>query len=748
MRFFLATLLALGFLVVPAVSARAELQGTAELSYAQYKRQEGGQTTVDANHFSQQYSLLWSERGLIEGGRGGRYELAVGGEFNALKSKVNDRDISLDSTKVLYNGDVLIAPGGLPFRLHLYSYDLHRTTFLDDSVNPLDRQTLLQPNISTDFNNGQHYVTGATLLLGIRNGSYLGRYRDILSMFPRILLDYREVYVRDMKALQPAHYRDRKLAFVSLNKKDNWLHYRVTDYTDYQNHNNDYQTRSWMLGTVDQTLMRRWINMTNWIRVSADGSYTTKDQNLGTQPNEKRYDLNLFSIAQRSSWGVNNFTSLQRIAYSDRIKRQLDIPVFANGLISRDTSWRLRMVGRKEDQSYFDDAVVDQKDDDLYLSGQFTTFQTRPYTLTPKLEAEARDQDITKGQAVRGTLEMASNSLYLPKVSWFASYSLGYFGGEDKSAPVGQRELSAWEQVLTGKAETMLSRRLRSSIQERLIYFDGDANASLSDQIRPEAAGDLVGTTQTTTQVNGKVYRSTSNLRFEYERWRLRNALQVTYDFLHRQGRNDDQWIFQHDLFYSGRTFRARMGNTLTIGQEPGGETFASGNSNNSGSQSLAFQGTADKAWYHFTDIDYSPGRAWQASLRGDYYWRSLANGNAQSLRLRQKFQYNWYTVNGLVRKLVQLEERIESQWDDVPQQPRSHYNEYSLLLDYFPINRILLGARAHYYDYAGGSDGALVWGLISQFNFPKLQLVMTYDAGTADNVDEQRWEVSVRKIF
>ncbi|WP_157471903.1 hypothetical protein [Desulfuromonas sp. DDH964] len=703
---------------------------------------EDDQKTVDAHHFTQQYSLLWSKKGLINGGRGGKYDLALGGELNYLDSAINGQDISLDSLKVLYNGDLLLAPGGLPFRMHLFSNDLHQSQFLNDAVAPLNNRFLLQPAIATDLLNGQHYVSGASLLLGIRNGSYLGRYRDTLSQLPRILLDYRESYVRDTNALTPSHYRDRQLAFVSLNKKDNWFHYRFKDFVDYEDHENDYQTKTWILGTVDETMRRRWINMVNWIKISADGSYEVNSQNRRTQYNDKRYDLNLFTVANRSAWSVSNFTTFHRISNGSRVERVLDVPVFANGRLARDANWRLKLIGHKKQQDLFDSTSRGLQDDDLYLDAQLEAYRSRPYILTPRLEVETRDQDFTSGQAARATLEVASNSKYSPKVAWFGSLSTAYFAGQDNSALAAKEELSAWEQVAVGEVDVKVSRKLRTSLLQKFIYFTGDAGANMTNQVVPQASGNLVGTNDSRTDVSGTTYRSTSTARMDYIGGRLRNALEATYDFLHRNDQDLDQWLFRHDLSYSGRNFRARMTNTLTLGVELAQQGAASVDSN------FAFQGNADRAWQHSTDLQYSPGRSWETTLRADYYWRDLPQGASQSLSLRQTALYNWYTVNGLVRKIAELEERIESDWIDVPLQGSSRRNEYGLRFNYYPIHRILLGARARYIDYDLNYSGALISGLVAQFNYPKLQVALSYDYGTSGNVDEQRWEVKVRKIF
>ena len=95
---------------------------------------------------------------------------------------------------------------------------------------------------------GENRQSGFSMMIGIRNGNYLGRYRQLLSKFPRLFIDYTDSFVRNTDGLFPQHYVYRDLAFVSLNKKDNWFHYRMRTYKDYFNPEENTSTKSIMLG--------------------------------------------------------------------------------------------------------------------------------------------------------------------------------------------------------------------------------------------------------------------------------------------------------------------------------------------------------------------------------------------------------------------------------------------------------------------------------------------------------------------
>ena len=92
--------------------AVAGLTGSAELRYARQETSEQGDKVVDASHFAQQYSLLYQTNGQFLGGRGGKYALGVGYEWNSLDAEINGESADIQTGKILYKGDILIAQIG------------------------------------------------------------------------------------------------------------------------------------------------------------------------------------------------------------------------------------------------------------------------------------------------------------------------------------------------------------------------------------------------------------------------------------------------------------------------------------------------------------------------------------------------------------------------------------------------------------------------------------------------------------
>ncbi|NCP78864.1 MAG: hypothetical protein GW833_06890, partial [Desulfuromonadales bacterium] len=152
--FSIITCLVLLLLALPAAvfAARGKLSGSAELMYAGQTAETDGVKTLDARSFVQQYSLLYTKKGEFQRGRLGDYDVALGYEWNWVDSEINGDKVEIDNplSKILYRGDIKIAPGGLPFRLHAFSYDMHQTSFTSSDLGTLfanDDQTTANSGI-------------------------------------------------------------------------------------------------------------------------------------------------------------------------------------------------------------------------------------------------------------------------------------------------------------------------------------------------------------------------------------------------------------------------------------------------------------------------------------------------------------------------------------------------------------------------------------------------------------------------
>ncbi|RMF46670.1 MAG: hypothetical protein D6751_04455, partial [Deltaproteobacteria bacterium] len=302
--------------------------------------------------------------------------------------------------------------------------------------------------------------------------------------------------------------------------------------------------------------------------------------------------------------------------------------------------------------------------------------------------------------------------------------------------------VDSWEQEAIGRVETALSSSVRVSAEQRLAYSDGTIDRDATLHIHPRSIDPLAGSAQLVQQSRGTSLRSTTTLRGEFStRYRLRNTVELVYDLVEGDFRSDDQVLLKHRLDYDGRVFDVRMENDLTKGSISG-QGVAQGGLIQSG----AF-GSADWTYQHTTSMSYSPGRAWEVTGDIDYLWQKGDAGSNSDLTLEESVAYNFYTVNGLVRRIGLLKQEALYQRFQGSNGEVLDASRYSLLAEYYPTRRILLGAELKYNIPVAG-DGSVTTSLVAAANFEKLQLRLEYGYGTSDDADEQRWEVNVRKIF
>lgn len=748
-------------LAAGAGAFQGDVSGGIALGYGSFSADQGGTRVVESDSFTQQYSLLYQAFGKVQEGRGGEYDFGLGYEWNSLSGHVYnssrglDFDNDIQTGKILFRGDINFKPGGLPFRLHVYSEDMRRSTLVEDSFLPaasdlgtVRTEGILVPHIADDLYNGQTIRTGATLLLGIRNGSYLGEYRDLLSAFPRLLADFQQIDRRDLHSNTPQHSRSRNLAFVSLNKKDNWLHFRYRDFSDFLDHSNDYEEKKYMLGTVDPYLMRRWINVTNWIQVSADGSLTRSRYQMNQTKDEDRYDLNLFVKADRQTWRAATFANYEWVRDVKRLEKVLEVPVFADGELSRETAWRGQLLSER--RSTLDgpsgDALWD--DDDLYGSILVEAQRLQRFRISPKFEAEVRSGDRGEGEALRAGVEVFSNRLFNPRTYYLGGASLAWFDG---TAP-DRTNVSYVETVLTGRVEHRLDDHWRVGGDERLIYGEGTLGHGMTEHLAPLGDLGLISSPEGYEVRSGTTLRSTTTLFVETDyRRHLRHRFEVIYDYLSADGSTKDQFLLRQRLDYDSKVWLVNMTNEYVAGDDVDSRNISS---NLLGVGAEGATGTA--RFTHDGRASYRPSRFFEAGLSSYYDWRTGdQHGDAAHLSITQDSTYSFYVVNGMVRKIAEINQELAYEQFDASNQPLNSVMSVALGGNYYPTHYFWVGSRVRYRTFEPENQEEMAYYLMAGLTFEKLEIAADYaygdrskgDNGYAERV-EHAWHVTMKKIF
>ncbi len=738
---FLFSLLLLISVAFTCEAMESAVTAVADLRYGSQSAIESGVKVLDASHFIQHYSFLYEVKGSLAKGRAGKYDFSLGYEQNYVDSEINGVAMPIDNPldKILYRGNILLAPGGLPFRLNMYSHDMQRVTSEYKDLGALFEAGAAfdagsEFGTVTEVTNGERTVSGLTLEFGVSNGSYGGPYRDILTSVPRFLLDYRESYAHDVHTTTPEHWRDRDLAFVSLNKKSNWYHYRVATHEDLLNPLNNSTTSSHLLGTIDHLDHRQWVQLTNWIKVSADLSYSegnspgryTNAQSVAGSKYE-RHSLNLFTRAERTRWRVSSYSNYNRLRTPGVLTKELSVPIFASGEIDANTSWRSSLVANRFLEN---DSSLGDKLDSLSGAVKVEMYKQARYIVVPSLEGAVETDLDGRGLAVRAGVELYSNAGYRSSVDLAISYSASLFS---KTANNGQT-VDAVESAVNLAVEKELSSVARLGWHQELVYGTGDSVGSVTDAISPllaiRSAGD-----------SGSAFRSGSDLYVEYRpssKWADR--ISASHGYSSSILADETSLGLAHSLDYYGKKMTGRMTNAWHT--NPIVET---------GSDMQAIKAQFTNTF----QIRYSSGRAVKANIKLNYDVDQFENGATTTfLSAAQGMYYTFFSQAGARRPLVRLAEEVTGTRS--PGIVGDSANSVGLLLgcDYFPTRKTLLGIKARYdIDNYENSDTVQVF-LTAGMNFKKLSVTLDYAYAERSETSvlpgrmEHRWEARVKKTF
>ena len=739
-RLFNIFLLSIFLCAATAQADPAHVSGLAELRYGQHKATEGGVDVLDASHFTQKYSILVEKSGLFSNGKLGSYDLALGYEWNAIDS-TRDNDVSVAISnpldKILYKGDILIAPGGLPFRMHAFSHDLSQTIFLEEDLSVIfkDRSNF-SPDGGTvvDFENSKNVISGFSLVAGLKNGDYTGHYRDLLTGMPRLLIDYRQAEVEDLDGLTSRSYTDRDLAFVSLNKRDNWFHYRVFTHQDHLDSAQDLEEQTFLLGNINHTYRREWVDLTNWIQVSTDLSYTEVKPNV-TVNEEKRYDLNLFSRANRASWRAANYTSFSRMRDDSSLEKRVDVPFFANGELNRDTSWRFQLqLQQDETDRYAGNVIGLEQRGGLYTFLKVNTNRQSRQILSPYLEASIKTGTEGQGKALRVGAELSSNPAFRKPGSTFLKYDLALFKGTSRL----DEEIDYFEQMAEVRLVEEFSSSLRGGVTGTVIHGSGKFGVDVSDNLMSRING-LVENSIT----GGNVLYGRATLFLDHQSLRrIGNRITLDSQYLMQEGDMLQNLELSHNLSYFGRLWNVRVDNYIFAG-----DRIAS---------SAAINTQYKFEAGHESFVQYHPSRQVTTSFKAAYnYYQAKNGGTVDRVGLVQKYEYSFWRNSGLVRKELSLGEEVEyAKYSDINSTLIDNYVSFSLFGNYYPTRNALFGAKLRYEIDDVTEADIVACHLLAELDMAKFKFSLNYSYGIrSEGVvvaerTEHRWEAKVKKLF
>lgn len=747
-----------------SASSKGAVSGSALYGMGNHRTEIDGE---EAQSLSSQYlkmDVRYQKTGLLGDKRLGNYTLMLGYEFTTLTPRVANLGIEdpnverLVSQKPLYQASILLAPGGLPFRLSAYARDLHQTALAKGSYSSSLRgsggEGFYNPIFFTGVDNGTHREVGATLLLGIRNGSYLGLYRDVLSQVPRLLIDYKQLEVSDLtRDFNMSHYRLRDVAFVSINKKDNWVHFRMRDYTDFLNAKMNSTYSQVLIGTIDQNMDRKWINLTNWLRISGDISYNVED-NSDELFATRTYLLNMMGAGRYAGMSLSILPAFSRATDGNSVDLDSQLPISFSAALNRDTLLRSRLIYQAREGSLYESrqSSVDRRSDfetstrDYYLDTSLDLGRSRRLTVRPRIELESRrDVRVGDGLALRVSSELLSNKQQRSTLSWLGGYALTTL----KTTSIGSEESNIYLQhEIYGRVDKDLSRSLRVGANGSLVTGSGKGRNALSFRIPVMSNSLQVGTGSGGTITNNE-QRITSgllSLYLDHNYRKIDNYLTMDFNFL-LASKTVTQKSLRHRFQYTEAQHRLKWESTLDVGDNSGAPETVKGEylSTNTASSDDAI------SWYTAATYDYTPGRNTSFTLS-----TAISGADVINYKIFEKISYRIFTTNGIIRRLAEFSEEIGYEEAGMNSESAASTSYGRFAVAYFPT-RYLYGKIRTEINTFRESDSALqqLSGAEVGMDFDKLQFMASYNEGHRDRLSADRpevverfWDFKVKKIF
>ncbi|MSN24568.1 MAG: hypothetical protein GJV46_01740 [Geobacter sp.] len=740
--------------------AHALLTGEAALRYDNYDVRDNSGRHLSANSFTQDYSILYGKSGNLYNSRIGRYNVSLGYNWSALDTSVKStkgaEDLNSSRGHIYYRGEIVVDPKEVPFRLEAYSRDLTRNTFTAADT-PLITDMFSRggnlfgsPSIASGINDGVHIESGVTLVAGLKSGMTNG-YNEVLRHLPMIMLDYSDQINKDLRSQTPVDTRLSRLAFVSLNKKDNWFHYRYVTYDDYINSENNYRESQFQIGTVDHKLARRWVDFSNWLQVSTD-LQLTKRINNNMVLNYVETDLNLFVQAQRSKWEARSYNNFNRYREENgRLTYRTTIPLYVSGVLNPETSWSTRSSYKES----HDNAGAHLES--MLAGYRVEAFKRSLFTLGQHFDVESSTSELSELLVLSGGFETTSSSRFSQKISLDAAYDIKNSSYKDYLASSG-----FLEQKLTLRSSYTPTNQLRINLIQVNDFTSGskpgfsstvhDANTSLPQYVSPRwAAQDNLGSSS---------YRSVTTLSAV---WNPMPRLNLGL-------------ILSEDIFASEKVKSSNITNaSFSINYDNSQTKFSNMLTYSDGSSQVDQQASSLS---NTTAIQHKYNRNLDLKLLFAYNRISDNNAVSNSYDFEQRLDYSLFSYSGLTRKLLEINEMLtfsdspnlgadtystsygysniistnslSSNNKTVTSGKNSTRSSLSLGFKYYPLRQLVLAAGGRYLYDNNINNYSLLWYSSIGVNFRLFQASLDYYQGKrqSDGLIEKKFTANVKKSF
>lgn len=699
------TTLAVVLLVTPVVAeawTQSSLNGSAEVSYVNFSAEANGRNVFSGNTLAQKYSLDWSSTNLYYRAQPRYYIVNLGYDWTSFNTRINDNnstsDLSRTFGKFRYNGEVSYSPDGQPIRFKAYANNGESTRFQNNGYLGLidDGLTYRIEGLVRGYAAGFSFVLDS-------DQSATAAIRQL----PRMYVDYR---VSANKAVDTDVNLDSKtteLSIAGLNKENNWLKYRNIKYENFRNTLDNYEQQQMQIGLVDQLGRRKWAALTNWINVSADGSFTNT-KGSGSNNYSEAYDVNFHAIATRRNWQARTFMNYNRELQFDKITEKTRVPFYLKGNYSPETEWYANVAADRGRELKISGDVNRAYVNSVTLGA--TMFKRSSFTLAPSF-ALTTSKAFTGNDEYNLNLGVSSSSTryFSSKASLYAGYLLKYLDNGS-----GTADSTSWSNNVTLKADYMPTSQFAVTFREDVEYGRGSGylnKETLNNQLLLQSSQETY--MHFTTSANVRYAASSA--------WST--SLEGTHEYLQvGSGQASNIYRVMHNINYNKDDLLASLSSKYDRNDI-----------------STLINSTGQ--------LQYRPNRYHDALARFSYDKSTINNITSSEMKVVQKYNHNLFTKTGALRNYATLSEEFSFTRTGVNSTFTT--SKYLLLSGrYSPLARTSLYGSVKYQSDPGAVTMFYNAGAVVDFKLLSTSLDYTLAKRDSDHRTERRISASVKRVF
>ena len=695
--------------------AAVGMRGSAEVGYVKYDAEVDGREVVSGTTFAQKYNLTWNATNLVSRMQQNYYSAKLGYDWMSFDTTASGQyrefDIKESYGKLSYAADVGFVPATLPIRVRAYINDDQPPRFeynLNSYAN-LSDYTLINDGLIYNIDGkGKTVASGITFEFSPKTSR-----NSTLRALPDLYVDYRQTSYENFEDFNRIDYKTRDLV-VSLSQYDNWLNYRKSDSENLLDSADNYTRQQLQIGQVDFVGRRKWVQLTNWIEVSADGQLTKIDS-LSRDKAYEEYDVNLMAIASRKSWRASSFMNYNRNVDDTSQTEKARLPVYVKGIYGADTDWYVSLAALRERQKLFSQNSFSTTDTNSITAGG-TTFKRSSFTLSPSVSLQTRkDSYGVDSYAFAANLETASTSRFSDKLG--LAGKLTYRATDDGG---DRADSKSWSTLMDFRSSYAPTSSLRYRLQETLEMGSGSGYLQGGNLLYGSAASDRVGTYQrnyldvSSSWVPSAQFSVMVGGSYEYLRATDLRPAHNTYLYF-QTSYNVDNTYYRFDTKYQ----RNQNG-----------------------------YDTAREQWLTSAEVLYRPNRYHDGLFRLAHEKEYYANNDKTRVELLQRYTYNLFTRTGLLRNIATLTEEYGYNSDESYGIKGS--TQYLMFAGrYNPTERLTLYGSVK---YETSDPGSVVMfynaGMSADFRLLTTSLDYSYARRESDDRIEKRLTAHVKRAF